>query len=109
VNLPPLPKRLKRARAYVRALPPSVSGQGGQVALMTAVGSVVRGFCIQGEHALDLIDDEFNARCTDSATGALYPWTRDELLIAIKNAAEKSPRDWGNLIQGRTRRRRHQR
>lgn len=102
-DLPSSRRRIRRARKYVRTLPPSVSGEGGRAALMTAVGAVVRGFCVVGDDAVAVINDDFNPRCTDAESGAPYPWTEDELRAAVENATTSSTHSWGNLL---TRRRR---
>ena len=71
---------LDRARSYLAALPPAVSGQGGHAALWTAALALVRGFNLEEDAALNLLRGDFNRRCSP-------PWSDRELLHKVSGAA----------------------
>lgn len=87
-------RRLRRARAYLRAMPPALSGQGGQRAAFDAAIALVRGFNLAPAVALDVLASDYNPRCEP-------PWSRAELehKIGAAERAERVPR--GYLLAGR--------
>jgi hypothetical protein len=83
----PLTDRIKRASAYLRTMPASISGQGGHDAAWRAALALVRGFDLPTAVALDLLAGEFNPRCKPA-------WSADELRHKVETAerdAELSP------------------
>jgi hypothetical protein len=81
---------LARAGAYLDALPPAISGQGGHAATYRAATSLVHGFAIDPETALDMLLVRFNPRCQP-------PWTEQELRHKVDDAATKQhtrPHGW---------------
>jgi hypothetical protein len=85
-------RRLRRAAAYLDALPPAVSGSGGHDALWTAVCAAVVGFELGIDEARSLID-AFNARCQP-------PWSQRELEHKLRSAAERCTLPRGYLLAG---------
>ena len=84
-----------RARRYLRAMPPAISGQGGHGATYAAATALVHGFALDEETALDLLVNAYNPRCAP-------PWPTSDLAHKVTDAAQKPharPRGW--LIGGR--------
>lgn len=79
-----------RARRYLAAMPPAVSGQNGHGALWDAACAMVRGFGLSAADALALLAGDYNPRC-------LPPWTRKELEHKIADAERASDRPFGYL------------
>jgi len=80
----------RRALAYLQAMPPAVSGQGGHSATYSAATVLVHGFGLSSEHALNLLLAHYNPRCQP-------PWTEKELRHKAEDAAKKPhdrPRGW---------------
>ncbi|MFH1022111.1 MAG: bifunctional DNA primase/polymerase [Planctomycetota bacterium] len=75
-----------RALAYLNAMPPAVSGQGGHNATYAATTALVHGFGISPERALSLLLAHYNPRCQP-------PWTEKELRHKVDDAATK-PHDY---------------
>src|SRR5690606_24137510 len=63
---------IKRARAYLARMEPSISGQSGHTALYNAVAAMMFGFALDESTTRHLILDEFNPRCQP-------PWSEREL------------------------------
>ena len=83
--------RVKRARAYLHKLPPSVSGQGGHGRLLHAACTLLR-FGLANSDALDLLH-EYNRR-------AIPPW--DDRDVARKlSEAHKVVTNFGALLVDR--------
>lgn len=77
-----------RALAYLGALPPSVSGQGGHAALWSAAAALVRGFELDSGDAEGLLLEHFNPRC-------LPQWSAREIRHKVKQAgAARVPRGY---------------
>lgn len=89
---------VERARAYLRALPASVQGQTGAVALFRAAVACVRGFALSDDHALELLG-EYNRR-------ARPPWAARELRRAVVRARIRSDIKQGSLLHARSEARR---
>ena len=73
---------IDRARRYVAALPPSVSGAGGDTALLKAAQSLVRGFSLSPQEAFPLLA-EYNAR-------AVPPWPESALRSKLTTACRST-------------------
>lgn len=88
---------MKRARAYLARMNPSIQGQAGSNDLFAAACRMVHGFFLNDSDALGLILDEFNPRCEP-------PWDEKDVERKISEARTKSdpdkwrvedkPRDW---------------
>ncbi|MFI5299588.1 MAG: bifunctional DNA primase/polymerase [Polyangiales bacterium] len=73
--------RIERATRYLRVLDPSISGSGGHRALWRAALALVKGFGLEADIALELLDNHFNSRCKPR-------WSDRELRHKVANAAE---------------------
>ncbi len=78
-----------RASAYLAAMPPAISGEGGSVATMRAAVALVQGFCLPSDVALDMLLREYNPRCVP-------PWSRAEL--AHRSRAPCARRAWAMAV-----------
>lgn len=89
-GLPPLARRVDRARRYLTRIPPAVQGQGGSNPTFTAARALVHGLCLDEATALGLLLAEYNPRCEP-------PWSVKELEHKVADAAAKphsKPRGW---------------
>lgn len=87
---PPADAVERRAAAYLDAMPPAISGQGGHNATYAAATALVHGFELAPNAALRLLLERYNPRCKP-------PWSEKELRHKVENAAEKPhdrPRGW---------------
>ncbi|HKC40884.1 MAG TPA: DNA-primase RepB domain-containing protein [Gemmatimonadales bacterium] len=84
---------VERARRYLAALPPAVTGQHGDSATFRACCRLVRGFCLTDADALALIT-EWNTRCAP-------PWTERELADKIRRARRYGREPLGGLLEAR--------
>jgi hypothetical protein len=87
-GLPPLERRARRARAYVQKMPGAVAGQAGHAATFVVATTLVRGFALPADVALDIISTEFNPRCSP-------PWEEGDLLHKVQSAYTASNMPWG--------------
>lgn len=78
------------AKAYLSAMPPAISGQGGHPATFRAAVAMVRGFGLSRKQAVDVLKQEFNPRC-------MPPWSDDELRHKVEDAFANSTKPWGYL------------
>lgn len=81
---------LRRAEAYLDAMPRAISGQGGHNATFAAATALVHGFALAPEVALRMLHERFNPRCVP-------PWSDRELEHKIDDAASKPhdrPHGW---------------
>ncbi|TVQ34164.1 MAG: DUF3987 domain-containing protein [Phycisphaeraceae bacterium] len=81
---------LRRAAAYLDAMPPAISGQGGHNRAYAAATAMVHGFGLDAEAALRLLLDRYNPRC-------LPPWSEKELRHKVDDASTKphtKPHGW---------------
>ena len=79
----PLPGDVeRRALAYLDAMPPAISGQGGHNTTYAAATVLVHGFGIPPDRALELLLAHYNPRCQP-------PWTEKELRHKVEDAATK--------------------
>jgi hypothetical protein len=75
---PPKPV-LDRARTYLSAMPPAVSGRGGHDATFAAARAAVYGFDLGVDLGFELLVSEFNPRCQP-------PWSEKELRHKCQDA-----------------------
>ncbi len=73
---------LKRAAAYLDAMPPAISGQSGHNATYAAATAMVHGFDLDSDAAFGLLRDRYNSRCQP-------PWSEKELQHKVEDAAGK--------------------
>jgi hypothetical protein len=74
---------VRRAAAYLDAMPPAIAGQGGHNATYAAATAMVHGFGLPPQDALALLMERYNPRCHP-------PWTEKELRHKVGDAASKS-------------------
>ena len=79
-----------RARRYLAALPPAVTGQHGDLATFQACCRVARGFLLNDEDALCALR-EWNARCEP-------PWIERELARKVRHARRYGREPLGHLL-----------
>ncbi len=79
---PPDDTLLRRAVAYLDAMPSAISGQGGHDTTYAAATAMVHGFGLDSDSALGLLIERFNSRCEP-------PWTEKELRHKVQDAATK--------------------
>jgi len=72
----------RRAAAYLDAMPPAVSGQGGHNQTYAAATAMVHGFGLDRERAFALLWERYNPRCQP-------PWSERELRHKVEDAATK--------------------
>ena len=92
--MPPLTP-IERARRFMLATPPSVSGAGGHSQLYSLTVALVHGFNLSEQYAWDVLK-EYNLRCSP-------PWSDGELRHKINDSLTKEhsqPRGW--LLNGDT-------
>ena len=82
---------LGRASRYLATCDPSISGQGGHIALLHAASVLVRGFELSESDTLGLLTSEFNPRCEP-------PWTTAELLHKVQDSAKNGKMRIGSLL-----------
>ncbi|MBN8597221.1 MAG: bifunctional DNA primase/polymerase [Planctomycetes bacterium] len=73
---------VRRASAYLAAMPPAISGNGGHSRTYAAATALVHGFGLDQHTAMRLLLDEYNPRCEP-------PWTDKDLLHKISDASSK--------------------
>lgn len=84
---------IERARRYLAALPPAVSGQHGDVTTFRACCRLVRGFMLSDDDAFALLR-QWNARCEP-------PWSERELVDKIRRARRYGREALGGLLEAR--------
>jgi hypothetical protein len=82
--------RLDRARRYIAAIPPAMSGQHGDLATFQVCCRLVRGFALTDGEALTAIQ-EWNASCRP-------PWTERELRSKLASARRSGREPVGGLL-----------
>lgn len=85
--------RLERARRYVAAIPPAVSGQQGDLATFQVCCRLVRGFALTDDEALTAMQ-EWNACCRP-------PWSARELRSKLSSARRSGREPIGGLLESR--------
>lgn len=86
----PIELALRRAGAYLDAMPPAISGAGGHNQTYAAATVLVHGFCLSTSDAFELLKTRYNPRCQP-------PWTDRELRHKVDDAAGKPhgrPKGW---------------
>ena len=89
---PDLARRVERARRYLAALPPAISGSGGHAATWAAALALVRGFDLPAEVAFELLASDYNARCEP-------PWSERELRHKVELADRDADAERGYLLR----------
>ena len=82
--------RLERARRYLSALPPAITGSHGDVHTFRVCCRLVRGFALDDDQALFLLQ-EWNATCQP-------PWSERELLEKVSRARRYGGEPIGGLL-----------
>jgi hypothetical protein len=82
--------RVARARRYLGALPPAISGQHGDLHTFRVCCRMVRGFALSDTEALALLA-EWNARCQP-------PWSERDLLDKLRRARRYGREPIGGLL-----------
>lgn len=85
-------RSLKRAAAYLRKVPPAISGQGGSRQTFNAAVALVRGLALDEETAYRLLAEHYNPRCDP-------PWSEPELRHKVRYAARALRVQLGSLLQ----------
>ncbi len=80
---------LERARRYLAAVPPAISGQHGDVHTFRVCCRLVRGFALDDADALDLLS-AWNMRCQP-------PWSERELVDKLRSARRYGREPIGGL------------
>jgi hypothetical protein len=83
--------RMERARRYLAAVPPAVSGQHGDVHTFRICCRLVRGFALSDADALAVMS-EWNARCEP-------PWADRELRDKLARARRYGREPMGGLVE----------
>ena len=83
--------RLERARRYLAAVPPAVTGQHGDVHTFRVCCRLVRGFALSDADALCVLN-EWNASCKP-------PWTDRELRDKVARARRYGREPIGGLVE----------
>jgi putative DNA primase/helicase len=86
-----LEKRIERAAARLREMPPSIEGDGGDDRLWDAARDTARGYALPSDVALRLLQEHFNPRCSP-------PWGEDRLVYKVNQATTGSHKPWGYLV-----------
>lgn len=81
---------LKRAQAYLRAIPGAVSGQRGHADTFMAAQSMVLGFGLSESDAFALMMNDYNGRCDP-------PWSAREIQHKVSSAAATGSMPYGSL------------
>jgi hypothetical protein len=82
--------QLERARRYLSALPPAITGSHGDVHTFRVCCRLVRGFALADDQALFLLQ-EWNARCQP-------PWSERELAEKVSRARRYGREPVGGLL-----------
>jgi hypothetical protein len=97
----PLPVRMPahvdvvtRAQKWLEKADPAIQGQGGSNTCFRVTSRLVRGFILDEETALALLETVYNPRCSP-------PWSRRELKHKIKQAVARGNCAWGALLEQR--------
>jgi hypothetical protein len=96
VAVGPRPRNaIERARQYVRALPPAVSGEHGDLRTFQVCCRLVRGFALSDDDAMHVLSD-WNGRCEP-------PWSDRELRDKLRRARRYGREPIGGLLDGDSR------
>ena len=83
--------RVARARRFLLAVEPAVSGQQGDLHTFCVCCRVVRGFGLSDSEAMEVLN-EWNARCAP-------PWSEQELFEKVRNARRYGREPIGALLE----------
>jgi hypothetical protein len=83
--------RVERARCYVAAVPPAITGHHGDTLTFRICCRLARGFALAEAEAMGVLRD-WNARCVP-------PWTDRELLDKLKSARKYGREPIGGLLE----------
>ena len=83
--------RIERARRYLAAVPPAVTGQHGDLHTFCVCCRLVRGFALSDAEALSVLS-EWNASCKP-------PWTERELSDKVTRARRYGREPIGGLVE----------
>jgi RepB DNA-primase N-terminal domain len=86
----PVDARLERARRYLAAIPPAIAGNHGDLHTFRACCRLVRGFALDDDQALHLLQD-WNLRCQP-------PWTERELADKVARARRYGREAFGGML-----------
>jgi hypothetical protein len=86
--------RMERARRYLAAMPPAITGQHGDVETFRVCCRMVRGFALSDDEALTLLSD-WNLRCEP-------PWAERELRDKLARARRYGREPIGGLLEARS-------
>jgi hypothetical protein len=81
---------LARARRYIEAIPPAIAGRGGDLATFRVCCRLTRGFELDDDEALTVIQ-QWNQRCEP-------PWTAAELRVKLRSARRSGHEPPGGLL-----------
>ena len=84
---------LERARRYLAAMPPAITGQHGDVHTFRVCCRLVRGFALSDDEALSLLT-HWNAQCEP-------PWSERELIDKLVRARRYGREPIGGLLENR--------
>lgn len=85
-----LSDKIERARSYLALMEPAIQGEKGSNKLLAAANAMVKGFDLSTDDAMQLLESEYNNRCTPL-------WTEKELLHKVA-AANKCKNVRGYLL-----------
>jgi Bifunctional DNA primase/polymerase, N-terminal/Family of unknown function (DUF5906) len=88
-----MPQLEARARSYLRAMPPSISGKGGHDAAFRVACVLVKGFLFKGQDAFRLLQ-EWNVEFAKPS------WSKGELLHKLTEASKSTGFHWGYILRG---------
>jgi hypothetical protein len=80
----------ERARRYLERVPPATAGQHGDVQTFRVCCRIVRGFALEDDEALDVLQ-RWNARCQP-------PWSYTDLLEKVRRARKYGREPIGGLL-----------
>jgi hypothetical protein len=81
----------ERARRYLAAIPPAVAGQHGDTTTFRVCCRLVRGFALEDDEALRVLN-EWNDACAP-------PWTEEELRAKLRSARLYGREPVGGLLR----------
>lgn len=85
---------VERAERWLEKADPAIQGQGGSSTCFRVTSRLVRGFNLDEETALALLERIYNPKCAP-------PWSRRELKHKIKQAVARGNCAWGALLEER--------
>lgn len=89
---PPYDNRVERAKKYVRAMPPAISGQDGHGTTLKVALLLVRGFGLRPGSALAILQTFYNPMC-------MPRWSDQELQHKIDSACQSTKVPLGYMLR----------